>query len=368
MKYTIPKISKTTRLWYVHYRYEGKQFREKHHYNKIEDLKERQVYFEELCKDILAQLKTGWNPNIKIDQKKESELTIIEAFDLALKEKKKTIKPITYYNLNSKIKRIKESAIALQMNNFKIVDLKNRHYELILDKTTELYNLSDNAFNQYKISLSNILNCLVDLKILKRNFKLKIKSKKVIKNTSHIPAQAEEIETIKQHLQTNFYDFYLFWVTLFHTGARPTELLKVRLFMVDLSNDNINLDKDITKNGKPRAVPINQYLKVVLKSLNIDALPKDYFLFGKDFKPCAVGVERKQATTLWKEEIKDKLGIKMTLYAIKKHSANSLILAGASVGAIKDLFGHTSEVTTQIYITNLKEVNRKEIMEKGTDF
>lgn len=65
---------------------------------------------------------------------------------------------------------------------------------------------------------------------------------------------------------------------------------------------------------------------------------------------------------------KDKLKIKMTLYSIKKHSANSFILAGASVGAIKDLFGHTSEVTTQIYITNLKEINRKEILEKGTEF
>ena len=53
---------------------------------------------------------------------------------------------------------------------------------------------------------------------------------------------------------------------------------------------------------------------------------------------------------------------------MKKAGANALILAGVSINAIKDLFGHTSEVTTQIYITNLKEVNRKEILEKGTDF
>jgi hypothetical protein len=33
--------------------------------------------------------------------------------------------------------------------------------------------LSDNAYNQYKVSLSNILNVLVDEKILKRSFKLK---------------------------------------------------------------------------------------------------------------------------------------------------------------------------------------------------
>jgi site-specific recombinase XerD len=65
-----------------------------------------------------------------------------------------------------------------------------------------------------------------------------------------------------------------------------------------------------------------------------------------------------------KEEIKDKLKINMT-YSIKKHSANSFILAGASVELIKDLFGHSSEVTTQIYITNLKETERKYLKRNG---
>jgi site-specific recombinase XerD len=35
------------------------------------------------------------------------------------------------------------------------------------------------------------------------------------------------------------------------------------------------------------------------------------------------------------------------------------ILAGLSVNALGELFGHSSEVTTQIYITNLQEINRK---------
>jgi hypothetical protein len=39
----------------------------------------------------------------------------------------------------------------------------------ILNKTSELFKLSDNAYNQYKVSLSNILNVLVDEKILKRS-------------------------------------------------------------------------------------------------------------------------------------------------------------------------------------------------------
>lgn len=368
MKYTAPKLSRALKGWYVHFRYNGKQYRYKLKLNYIENLKERERQFLILCDVYRDKLKSGWNPEAPNINVEKSNLTVIEAFDLALKNKKEIIQNDTYICLKSKVKRFKIAAESLRFHNAKITDLKNRHFESILNKTSELYKLSDNSYNQYKVSLSNVINNLVDEKILKRNFKLKIKSKKVIKNTSHVPGSKNEIETIKTHLQTKFPDFYLFWVTLFHTGMRPTELLKLRLFMIDLNDNSLNLDKDITKNGKARIVPINQYLKLILKRQNLENMPKDYYLFGKDFKTTICKAERKQATTLWKEEIKEKLNIKMTLYAIKKHSANSLILAGVSVSAIKDLFGHTSEVTTQIYITNLKEVNRKEIMEKGTDF
>jgi site-specific recombinase XerD len=52
----------------------------------------------------------------------------------------------------------------------------------------------------------------------------------------------------------------------------------------------------------------------------------------------------------------------MTLYSIK-NMVLMKILAGLSVNALRELFGHSSEVTTQIYITNL-EINRKEILNR----
>jgi hypothetical protein len=64
IKYTIPKIYKSNNYWYVYFLYEGKEFRFSLHYNKIQDLKEKQIYFEELAKVILEDLKMGWNPNV----------------------------------------------------------------------------------------------------------------------------------------------------------------------------------------------------------------------------------------------------------------------------------------------------------------
>jgi hypothetical protein len=56
-KFTTPKLSKTSKYWYVHYRYEGKQFRETSGLNKIENEKERELCYKELCLEILADLK-----------------------------------------------------------------------------------------------------------------------------------------------------------------------------------------------------------------------------------------------------------------------------------------------------------------------
>ena len=57
--FSIPKVSKTTNNWYVHFRYEGKQFRYKLNLNKIEDLEERAIRFNNLARAIYEQLKDG---------------------------------------------------------------------------------------------------------------------------------------------------------------------------------------------------------------------------------------------------------------------------------------------------------------------
>jgi len=381
ISYTIPKLSKSGDSWYIHFRINGKQYRKKNDLNRIKDLKVREVEFNILAKFVLKDLENGWNPSEPIIKKQKSTLTVIEAFDLTLKNRKERVKNATYLNHVYKIKRIKSAIFSMGVENTLVVNLKSSDYETILDKTLEMYSLTNNAYNRHMVELSAVLNSLVELKILKNSFTLKVKKKKIEKKVAHLPASQTDIDKIKTHLKENHPHFFIFWATMFHTGIRRNELLRVRLNMVDLKNNSIYMAKDITKMGIARITPINEYLKPLLQSLNFEDLPKDYFLFGShdqkykkktnshlDFTPAPNQLRSWTASHLWLEEIKTKLGIDMTLYAIKKHGANEKILAGLSVNALRELFGHSSEVTTQIYITNLQEINRKEILEKGTDF
>jgi integrase len=65
---------------------------------------------------------------------------------------------------------------------------------------------------------------------------------------------------------------------MFHTGIRPTELLKVRLSMIDLNNDFINIDKKLQKK-KPRVVkPINKYQRLIFER-DLDSFQNDLFIW-----------------------------------------------------------------------------------------
>lgn len=71
---------------------------------------------------------------------------------------------------------------------------------------------------------------------------------------------------------------------------------------------------------------------------------------------------------LWEKIVKIGLGYDINLYAMKKAGANAKILAGMSIRTLKEMFGHSSELTTEIYITNLKEIMHKEMLDISPEF
>ena len=90
--YTTPKLSKTGISWFVHFRFEGKQFRYKYGLNRIEDLIERERKFLILCEVLEKDLKAGWNPNIPEIIPTQSELTLVEALEFSLDKKNQTFR------------------------------------------------------------------------------------------------------------------------------------------------------------------------------------------------------------------------------------------------------------------------------------
>ena len=276
---------------------------------------------------------------------------------------------------------LKTSVTLIGLNKLPIVEAKRAHIKLVMEKAKEERNWTNNAYNKHLNHLKAILSELIQWDIIENNPAHKINNLEVSESNANIPASVQEIEIIKTELETKHLEFYSFLITIFHTGIRPEEILKIKLEMVNLKKSEIILPAEITKTKRKRIVPINQFLMVYYKKMNFELLPKDYYLFGsfrepgkgnigkhKDFIPGPTHINRDTATKRWEKIVKKGLGIQMNMYALKHHGANMKILAGLELDSLRELYGHTSKLMTEKYAKVVKEVYRKNILENSPEF
>ncbi len=382
--YTIPKVVKYDDLskpWFVYFRYNKVLFRYKYGINYINNYKKREVEANLLRDALYQKLKEGWNPQVPDPIQQQSNLTFIEALDFALEKKTPNIGKKTISGYKGTINFIKTSTALVSLNKLPIVETKRAHIKLIMEKAKEERNWTNNAYNKHLNHLKAILSELIQWDIIENNPAHKINNLEVTESNANTPASVQEIETIKTELETKHPDFYTFLITIFHTGIRPEEILKIKLEMVNLKKSEIILPAEITKTKRKRIVPINQYLMVHYKKMNFDRLPKEYYLFGsfresgkgnigkhKDFIPGPTHINRDTATKRWEKIVKKGLGIQMNMYALKHHGANMKILAGLELDSLRELYGHSSKLMTEKYAKVVKEVHRKNILENSPEF
>jgi integrase len=385
-RYTIPKLNKTSKYWYIYYRYDGVQFRDTYGNNKIKDLQLRERSYNKICADLLRDLKNGYNPNIPDDILLRNDMNFVQALNFGLLEKKGNITKESYCSYSGTVRFLETAAKSLKIENLKIVDLKRVHVKSLLTEAGRIRKWTNNTYNTHLLHLKIILYVLIEEGILEANPATRIANKNVDKNSNyHRPASEVDMKSIKKALFENDFNFYVFCITIFHTGIRPGELLKVTLGMVDLIRDEFSLPNTITKNKRSRNVPINKYLKEYYTNIDFSNMPKEHYLFGSfksqgrgkkkkenkllpDFTPSEFPTIRKTAGDRWNDIVKDGLGITMNLYAMKHYGANKKILAGMDLDSLRELYGHSSKVTTKIYAKNINEVYRRDIMDNSPDF
>lgn len=381
-KYTIPKLVKAERGWYVYYRYEGKQFRASMNFNKIKNLKQREAQYNELCQVMLIELKSGYNPNLPEGVHVMNDMYLLDALKFALEKKKDNISKKTYSGYSGTIRLIEDAAKKSKLNLLKIADTKRAHLKLLLENANSINDWSNKAHNKHLNHLKAVLSELIQWEIIEQNPAFNIKNLPQEETIANVPPTDKEMETIKKELAENHPHFLNYISLIYHLGIRPEEILLIQLSMIDMENDIIQLLPKNTKSRKKyRTLPINQYLKATLEKMNFGHLPKDYYLFGSfrepgkgnvgkhdDFIPGPTHLSRDTATRRWETVVKKKLNINRTMYSIKKYGGNKKSAAGISLDAIKGVFGHSDKETTLIYLTNQDEINRQEVLKKSPDF
>jgi integrase len=422
--YTVPVICTTNpKEWYVFFKFfhAGKWHERKlrEGINREKDKKKRKIIAEGLAEARLQWLKWGWNPILDPEYKlrKVAQRTTIEemgfcaAMDFALSKKKLATKSKQDYS--NMLKHIKAVAGETGFESIPISQFEPFHVLELMDKVTEKRELSNNSYNKYLDTMRSMFSVLRRRQVIKYNPASDLEHFKVAESNKFISLTPEEKEAITKQIYTKHPRFFTYIQVLYHTGIRPKEILALKIGDIDLKKQLITIAPDIeeenSKTTNVRHVAIANQLLPFLKEMELHRYPKTHFVFGSPFgsggnrgsmtiyttkrfektgdrhgnvaasgamrpdyfAPSPNHIKRDTATKLWHTLVMDPetgLGINKHLYALKHTGADDKILAGIDLDALRELYGHSSKLMTETYAKKVREVNRKQIIEKAPSF
>ncbi|MFC2083877.1 tyrosine-type recombinase/integrase [Bacteroidota bacterium] len=190
----------------------------------------------------------------------------------------------------------------------------------------------------------------------------KVKLPKIEKN---LPAYITQKELDLILSNTEKKDLREIYILLFNTGMRISECLNLYWSDIDFSNKTIRITNKngfTTKNKKERQIPMNntvlELLSSKIRSKKIFSL-KDEYIFSK-----LPGIRYNVdyiSKTFKKAVRKAKLDDRIHLHSLRHSFCSNLVSKGVSLYVVKELAGHESITTTQIYAHLQKETLEKAV-------
>ena len=214
---------------------------------------------------------------------------------------------------------------------------------------------------------------------LKSFFKFQLKMGKIVMNPaysvtslkikSRLPSfiDQRDMNTLFQHVE--FPDSWegktnrLLLMIFYQTGIRLSELISIKESQVDFSNGTL---KVLGKGNKERVIPVNngllRHIRLYIeeKDVQMDTSKNRFLLINKKgnqlYPKYVYNIVRKYLGDVSTNERKSP-------HVLRHSFATHLTNNGADINAIKELLGHSSLASTQIYthnsITKLKEIHKQ---------
>lgn len=341
--YSIPKIydanGDLTKRWYVYFSFRnpttGLLTKQTPIYgiaNTFKTKAERYEILNAYRKSLLALLEKGMSPYEKNDldtqnnlvattplQKEETsfanEVTIKEAFELALKIKQSVLSKTSFPGFSSNIKRFEKWLDTNNVSGDKSVFAITK--KVVITYLNEvLENTSPRTRNNTRVDLSSLFQVLEDNEIIKENF---------IKKINVLKATPERNKTYSNTLQTDIYNYMeqndkillLFVKFISYNYLRPIEVCRLKVSDIDLK------DRKLYVKAKNSPVKTKIIPEILINDLpDLSKMNKNHSLFT----PFAIGGEWETSETDKRDyfskrfkKVKDhfKLGTEYGLYSFR---------------------------------------------------
>lgn len=265
-------------------------------------------------------------------------------FDYLSKEKKFSNNTVVAYRKDI------ETFKLFCLDHYEISNISKVTYPIIRDWIINLSekNLSPSTINRKISSLNKYYDFLLKTQVnkvspLKNHKRLKVQKKLII------PFSEDEIFKVIDVFSNDFEGKrnLLIVDTLYSTGIRRDELINIKLNDVFLSE---NLIKVLGKRNKERLVPVlgnlNKRIKDYLSIRKEVSLSSSYLFItnkGKSIGPSLV------YRVVKKYFSKVSTKVKTSPHVLRHSFATHMLNNGADINSIKEIMGHSSLASTQIY-------------------
>lgn len=235
---------------------------------------------------------------------------------------------IDFFGKNKLINEIKPSDIeaykAMRADSFVEMKRKNKDKEWIIVKTDT--KIKPATINRELNSLSKMFNLAVDNGYIEKSPCLKLKKIKVENTKIRFLTKKEEknlIVALKDHW------LYPIVFTALKTGMRKAEILNLKWENVNYKKGYINVL--VTKNDKPRQVPISPKLEELLKNIKKET---EYVFINSTTKKPYSSITKSYNEVLNKAKIND-----FTFHDLRHTAATRMVEGGFDLVTVSEIFG-----------------------------
>lgn len=351
------KSATTAKDWYIQYRYYDPQFKDQYPNGKFiivkkglnyyKTVRERREMCEEIIDELLPKLTRGFNPitgtTITIVEETyeiDPNMPVLEAWE-AGRAKIKGIEAQYESDIKSALKFLSISAKQLRLDSIPIKDIRRRHIRMILDNC----NKTPGRINKFISHLGRIYSELIELETVDFNPVKEIRKMRVPKKIRPTLTIEQRI-SIDRRLKRDHYYLWRLMHIFFHSGARKTELVRVK-------GKDVNLEKQefkcLIKKGKEwhEAIKVIKDVALPYWVEIMAACKKDDYIFSTYLAPGSALIHADRINKLGKKFVKDAYNIEPDFYSMKHSHTTEVVEHIGKLEAAK----HNSHTSTKMVET-----------------
>lgn len=284
-----PKDRDMNKEWFIYFRWtdhlSGKRFsfKKRADLNSIKHSKDRLRAANKLAEIYRKRLEDGWNPLTEDTEKEQERKTLIEFLNEVLSTKATVLKKKSYHKYDKVLNLLIEW---MGKNNYKHLYPQNFTKAMALGYLDFLLSekkYSGKSHNTQLGIIKSLFNALLTREIISKNPFIGIHELPE-DHGKNFPFTDQEKELLKSYMQDKCPHFFAACCFTYFCFIRRSELIEIRIQDIDLLNMTIRIHSEGAKNRSQQSVTIPKAMEQVLRFMNLEKYPANYYVFGRNFK------------------------------------------------------------------------------------